>query len=101
MRFSKSGDPLVPGYEPLLAPGVQGTAFDTPEGIYIPLVRAKSEGSGDVGRFLDSLPTDRRICFPGVINHRLAGMLERRGFFKGIEPGNFGEPCVVFQRCPQ
>lgn len=35
---------------------------------------------GDVGRWLDALPTDRKIIVPAVVSPRLAGMLERRGF---------------------
>ena len=64
----------------MLAPGVLGYSLETEEGLYIPFIAAVEEGSGHVGRYLDSLPTDRRVCVPGVLNSRLAGMLTRRGF---------------------
>lgn len=35
---------------------------------------------GAVGRWLDMLPTDRRVIVPAVISERLEGMLDRRGF---------------------
>lgn len=35
---------------------------------------------GAVGRWLDTLPTDRKIIVPAVVSPRLAGMLARRGF---------------------
>lgn len=101
MQFSKEGDPITLGAEPLLAPGVRGTAFDTPAGIYIPLITADDEGSGAVGAFLDALPTDRRVVFPNVISARLEGMLVRRGFTPGVErEPHFGELVELLQRCP-
>lgn len=64
-----------------LAPGVRGYTVDMGEqGLYIPLIDAEAPGSGDVGRYLDSLPKDRRVVVPNVISARLAGMLDRRGF---------------------
>lgn len=35
---------------------------------------------GAVGRWLDSLPRDRKVVVPAVVSGRLAGMLTRRGF---------------------
>ena len=71
--------------EQLLAPGVRGHYFDTPEGIYIPVITADHPGSGDVSRFLDALPKDRPVKFPTVISGKLRGMLLRRGFIDGQE----------------
>jgi len=82
MHFSQPGEPLIPGQEPHHAPGVRGYAIEQPDGkIYIPLVIADREGSGDVGRWLDTLPKDRDIIFPNIVNQRLGDMLLRRGFF--------------------
>ena len=62
-----------------LAPGVEGMAYRLPDGlIYIPIVNAVREGSGDVGRFLDSLSQNCRII--GVVSLRLIKMLRRRGW---------------------
>lgn len=71
--------------EEKLAEGVYGCIFDTPEGIYIPVITAGDPGNGDVGRFLDSLPRDRDVKFPCVISPILDGMLRRRGFVDGKE----------------
>lgn len=68
-----------------LAPGVHGTLFDTPDGIYIPTISADEPGSGDVGRYLDSLPRNRTVKFPTVMSGRLREMLVRRGFVDGEE----------------
>lgn len=35
---------------------------------------------GAVGRWLDTLPRDRKVVVPAVVSRRLAGMLSRRGF---------------------
>jgi hypothetical protein len=78
-------DTFMPGEEPLVSPGVRALVFETPEGVYIPFIAAEREGAGDVGRYLDALPTDRRIVFPTVISARLRGMLERRGFRPNVE----------------
>jgi hypothetical protein len=65
----------------LLAPGVYGFTRDDPDGaLVIPMIAAEMPGSGDVGRYLDSLPNNRRVIVEAVISIRLAGMLERRGF---------------------
>jgi hypothetical protein len=72
-------DPL--GVMVRLAPGVLGYTVDMPDGsLNIPLIQAEHEGSGEVGRWIDALPVNRRIVFPTVISARLQGMLERRGY---------------------
>jgi hypothetical protein len=63
-----------------LAPGVLGYTVEADGVLYIPVIMAEEEGSGDVGRYLDSLPRDRTVKVPGVQSDRLRGMLERRGF---------------------
>jgi hypothetical protein len=75
---TKAGSPLIPGNEGRLAVGVRGYAIKEGEVIYIPLICAEKEGSGDVGRFLDSLSP--RCVVPNVTSPRLRGMLERRGW---------------------
>ncbi len=69
----------------ILAPGVRGYAVVVGGCAYIPLIRAEHEGSGDVGRFLDSLPSGVKI--PNVTSRRLLGMLQRRGFDETDEGG--------------
>lgn len=63
-----------------IAPGVAGSMRDEGDELQISVVIALEEGSGDVGRFLDTLPTDRKVRVTTVVSDRLAGMLERRGF---------------------
>jgi len=67
-----------------VAPGVRAWIKDDgPPGEMLLLgVLAEVEGSGDVGRWLDALPRDRKVAVPNVTSERLAGMLERRGFRK-------------------
>ena len=73
------GSPITPGDEgPDLAPGVGGYAVESCGKVWIPVIYAKQEGAGDVGRFLDSLSP--RCVIPTVTSARLAGMLMRRGF---------------------
>lgn len=98
--------PLVPlprpGREPELAPGVRGYLLEESDGIWIPIISAASEGSGDVARFLDSLPRDKAIHFPAVLNPRLAGMLARRGFEqREIWVEEYGEHADVWVRPAQ
>jgi hypothetical protein len=85
-----------------LGPGVFGYSVETPDGLYIPVVQAQREGQGDVGRWLDSLPTDRRIVFASVFSPRLAGMLERRGwtFVSEFDPRT-GEDVPCWERGPR
>jgi len=61
-----------------LAPGVRGYTFKKNGLIFIPLIVAEKEGSGDVGRFLDRL--SRRCIIMDVTSTRLEGMLRRRGW---------------------
>jgi hypothetical protein len=89
------GAELIPGQEGDLAPGVTGYAVLSHGKIWIPWMSAKVEGSGDVGRFLDSLSP--RCVVPTVISPRLAGMLLRRGFAPHIEQTEDG-PCEVWSR---
>jgi hypothetical protein len=82
-----------------LAPGVFGYTVDSPNGLYVPLVIAKNPGNGDVGRYLDSLPTNRRVIVPDVLNPQLAGMLERRGFTLTEEwSASFDEMVPIYER---
>ncbi len=84
-----------------MAPGVRAHVFDMPQGIYIPMIIAEREGAGDVGRYLDSLPKDRRVVFPTVISARLRGMLERRGFRQSTEwAPEFEEHVEIHERRP-
>lgn len=80
----KEGTVGRPGDEPFLAPGVRGYAISSATGwTYIPLIIAEKQGSGDVGRFLDSLA--KCCCIPNVNSPRLRGMLERRGYITRVE----------------
>jgi hypothetical protein len=94
--LSTPGGMLIPGQEPMLAPGVRGYAVEHRGRIYIPVVAAEKEGSGDVGRFLDSLSP--RCVFPCVISNRLRAMLQRRGYVMHIESDNDGEPVDVWSK---
>jgi hypothetical protein len=98
LHWSTEGEAVIPGEEPLIGEGVRGTAFDMPDGVYIPLIRAENPGTGDVARFLDALPKDRRVVFPNVVSSKLQAMLERRGFVSDWDPS--GE-CEVFARNAQ
>lgn len=81
-----------------VAPGVIGYLVEHDDGsLYVPLIAAVDEGRGDVGRFLDSLPTDRRVVVPNVLNDILAGMLKRRGFKNRMEMDEDG-PVAVWAR---
>lgn len=69
-----------------LAEGVEGIVHSRPDllglghGLELGGIRATTEGSGAVGRYLDSLPEALPIVVPFVVSDRLAGMLERRRF---------------------
>ena len=82
-----------------LAPGIFGYAVKTKGGTYIPFIAAEHQGDGTVGKWLNELPSDRRIVFPTVLSARLAGMLKRRGFREEIEAGP-DEPIKVLARGP-
>lgn len=86
--FSEVGEPIEPGQEPFIGDGVRGCAFDTPAGIYIPLIAADQPGTGAVAKFLDGLPFGYRIVFPTVINAKLREMLRRRRFVDAIDEGH-------------
>lgn len=74
------------GFIEPLAEGVYGYTNEPEDGsLWIPLIQAAQAGSGDVGRYLDSLPRDRKVVVPTVLSSRLAGMLERRGFEPRME----------------
>lgn len=90
---------IRPGHEPRLAPGVRGYTVWSHGALYIPLMIADREGHGDVGRYLDALPTDRTIKVPTVTSARLLGMLTRRGYMKVEEQSPFG-PVAVMVRLP-
>lgn len=84
-----------------IAPGVRGYTIENERGLYIPVVWAVNEGNGDVSRFLDTLPRDRRVVFPTVISKRLAEMLLRRGFVWTQEwSDEFGEAVDLLERVP-
>lgn len=93
------GSVMAIGEEPQLAPGVRGILLDLPRGVIIPAIFAEKEGSGDVGRYLDSLPKDRCVVFPTVLSRRLRGMLLRRGFKDVVlvDAGS-GEPYEALER---
>lgn len=81
---------------PLLAPGVRGWAIEQGARIAIPMMIAERPGSGDVGRFLDSLSA--RCVIPCVISIRLEGMLWRRGFRPTVERDEAGDLIDVWRR---
>lgn len=65
---------------PRIAPGVHGElVWRGRDTVFINVVVAAVEGSGDVGRWLDSL-SGFRVIVPLVASPRLKGMLERRGY---------------------
>lgn len=71
---------LFAPYEQPVAPGVVAVTTTNAGDLTIHWIRATNPGSGDVSRWLDTLPVDRNIRFITVTNPRLAGMLKRRGF---------------------
>jgi hypothetical protein len=82
-----------------IAPGVIGHTEERDGAHYILLLAAVDEGRGDVGRYLDLLPRDRRIVVPNVLNDILAGMLKRRGFKLRTEIDDEG-PIAIWERRP-
>jgi hypothetical protein len=87
--------------EQMLAPGVRGYSVETSRGLYIPVIISVDESKGNVGRYLDSLPTDRRVVVPNVMNSLLAEMLERRGFTRAREfSKEFDEWMTIHEREP-
>lgn len=79
-------DPAIIPFLAPIAPGVVGYTVEDDDGLWLPLIYAVAEGSGAVGAWLDSLPTDRRVIVPNVISARLEGMLARRGFVERVLP---------------
>jgi hypothetical protein len=96
---SELGAEFVPSQEPFLAKGVRGFLLDLPDKVVVTALHAETEGSGDVGRFLDWLPHNTKVTFPNVLSERLAGMLIRRGFEPGTEDHPDG-PYDVLKRKP-
>lgn len=70
------------GHAQPLAPGVEGSLIDHGSFVELRAIRAVegTEGSGNVSRFLDTLPDDRMVYVPFVVSKRLVGMLQRRRF---------------------
>lgn len=63
------------------------------------MIAAERPGRGDVARYLDSLPKNRRVVFPTVISALLRGMLQRRGFELTSEwSPEFGEHVDIYER---
>lgn len=86
------------GAEMALA-GIEGYVMEVKGEFYIPVIIAKNPGRGDCGRWLDSLPREVTIKVPGVMNRKLAGMLERRGFVVEVEwADEFQERVEVYVR---
>lgn len=82
-----------------LAPGVLGYTMEEGGALYIPFIMASKPGNGDVGRYLDGLPTERTIKVPNVMNGILVGMLKRRGYVPVMEwAAVFEENCEVWVR---
>lgn len=103
--WAEEGETLVltaPMNEPRLTEGVRGFAFNTNNGIYVTAIRAEEPGKGHVSKFLDGLPTDRRVVFPVVISNKLRAMLVRRGFEEKWEIGEpYQDDVPVFERRPR
>jgi hypothetical protein len=68
---------------PRVAPGVLAFIHEVAGMLVIPSVIAERPGSGDVARWLDTLPRRRGVVFVEVMSDRLAEMLARRGFRRG------------------
>lgn len=83
-----------------LGPGVVGYAQPQSGGIiYFGAIEAVNEGSGDVGRWLDSLPTNEHYRIPYIVNPRLEGMVRRRGwttFYEWFDAAD--ENVLVYER---
>lgn len=69
---------------PEIYPGVHGEVVVRGNVTFVNFIWAKKEGSGQVGKYLDSLTGP--VIFEAVLSARLRGMLERRGYRRyGIE----------------
>lgn len=76
-----------------LGPGVFGYAIEVDGAVYIPVMQATDPGSGQVGEFLDRVPSNVRI--PNVVSSVLRGMLLRRGWRAATEIDESGEAVSV------
>lgn len=67
---------------PELYPGVHGEVVVREQGdlkiTFVNYIWALNEGSGQVGKYLDSL--EGTVIFEAVLSKRLRGMLKRRGY---------------------
>ena len=70
-------------FDAALTSKIHGYAVESNGKILIPLIESLEPGQGNVGRFLDSLSP--RCEIPTVMNAKLRGMLERRGWTVRIE----------------
>lgn len=94
----KAGETFELGQEPELAPGVGGYTLDVDGDLWLPLIYAEDEGSGQVGEYLDTLPFDRRVVVPNILSGRLAGMLRRRGFVSETVESSEGSVDALVRR---
>jgi hypothetical protein len=88
---------------PYIAEGVIGYTEEHDGALYVPVIYSTEPGRGNVSRYLDSLPRDRRVVVPCVISSTLAGMLVRRGFVEEWEWNAELEeaaPCWVREAIP-
>lgn len=85
-----------------LAPGIWGVVIDLgARGLYISYVESRDHGSRAFVRWLDSLPTNRRLVGTSVVNPKLARMLARRGWRPSTEwVAEYGVECAVWERLP-
>jgi len=66
--------------------GITGYTIEKGREIIIPVIHSHIEGKGYAGQYIDSLKEKYDIItFPNVLNSKLAGMLERRGFQFSVE----------------
>jgi hypothetical protein len=64
-----------------VAPGVLAHVIDRGKWLEVRSVMAATPRvPGAVGRWLDTLPADRKVVVSAVVSGRLASMLHRRGF---------------------
>lgn len=78
-RHFDSVDDLFESMETEIAPGVMGVTGEEGDSLTVFWIRATREGSGAVGRYVDSLADRRHVRFIEC-NDRLAGLLARRGY---------------------
>ena len=85
LKLSQPGEPIIPGREDQLAPGLRGCAMEHHGAIYLPLLFADKPGNGALTRFLDELEAEYTVKVPTVLNDDLAAYLVRRGYRFSIE----------------